>query len=668
MIQSTNAPNRLINEKSPYLLQHARNPVDWYPWGDEAFDRAEREDKPVFISIGYSSCHWCHVMERESFENERVAALLNRDFVCVKVDREERPDVDQVYMNACVAQTGSGGWPLSVFTAPDRRPFFAGTYFPMEDAFGRTGFISLVNRIAHLWKTDRDRLLSLAGELTAATEESHVEGSFEDIISAPDKATDYFLRTYDSKYGGFGISPKFPSPHTLMFLMRMEDKKNGCLRAALGTLDGMAAGGMHDHIGGGFCRYSTDRMWLVPHFEKMAYDNALLAMAYTEAFEITARKEYSRVVEDTLGFMLKEMSDEGGGFYTAQDADSPEGEGSFYIWSPDEVNDVLGEKDGREFCRIFNITKEGNFEGKSIPNLIGTAVPEGMEEWAKSMKRSLYMKRLERPRPMTDKKVLLSNTALMACVLARAGRVFEKPEYTEAARKAASFALKKMIDHDHPTAVWDGEKAAKPATLDSVSYLLWAMVELYESSREPAWLGRALEICDIIFDLFSGENGGLYYSSSRVSDLPSRPINASDSALPSGQSVVANNLVRLARLTGRFELEQMAQRLITSIWQDISHAPAGYAWALAAVEYIKRGGRDIVITEGEGREELLGEIKGFMPFNTLTLSGSPELTKLAPFLEDMTARNGRAAAYVCRHGACARPVGTAGELRKLLRD
>ena len=421
--------NRLIHEKSPYLLQHAHNPVDWYPWGGEAFEKARRDDKPVFLSIGYSTCHWCHVMERESFEDDRVAAALNRDFVSIKVDREERPDVDHFYMSACTALSGAGGWPLSCFLTPDRKPFFAGTYFPREDRFGSPGFLTLLAAIAGMWRENRSRLTGSTDEILRHITDGTAAGREKvrpDILETAFRALE---RSFDPEYGGFGSAPKFPCVQNLLFLMRYEVAHPGSGAAAMvaGTLDAMWKGGIHDAVGGGFCRYSTDRQWLLPHFEKMAYDNAMLLLAFSEA---SARIDprFARMARETMDFCTRELREPSGGFATAIDADSDGAEGRFYLFTPEQVVRVLGAKDGARYCRLFRIAPGGNFDGRSIPNRIGVSFTPGDEEFAAAASRKLRVARSGRVPPFRDDKQLTGNNGLMVAAFAVAGHILGDDE------------------------------------------------------------------------------------------------------------------------------------------------------------------------------------------------------------------------------------------------
>ena len=663
--------NRLIHEKSPYLLQHAHNPVDWFPWGDEAFAKAKAEDKPVFLSIGYSTCHWCHVMERESFENNQVATALNRDFVSIKVDREERPDVDHFYMSACTALSGAGGWPLSCFLTPDRKPFFTGTYFPREDRFGSPGFLTLLAAIAGMWRENRNRLTGSSDEILRHLAAGATAGREEvrpDILETAFRALE---RSFDPEYGGFGPAPKFPCVQNLLFLMRYDMAHPGSGAAAMvgKTLDAMREGGIHDSVGGGFCRYSTDRQWLVPHFEKMAYDNAMLLLAYSEA-SAWIDPHFARVARETMDFCTRELREPSGGFATAIDADSEGEEGRFYLFSPEQVVQALGAEDGARYCRLFQIAPGGNFDGRSIPNRIGVPFTPSDEEFAAAAARKLCSVRSRRIPPFRDDKQLTGNNGLMLAAFAAAGRILGDDEAIGYARQCARFVLDRLVAADGRLhgRYRDGE-AARPATSDDYAYFIWGLIELYEATFEPRWLERALSLTGDMDRLFRDETEGGYFLTGRdVRDLPANLKNTLDGALPAGNSVAAANLLRLSRLTGDTEMVRRVQEIITLSASGLNSYPSGYGALLCALLYLQGKGCEIVLVTGEGIEELRECIPRFSPFTVTVLVGEgyEEMTELAPFLRDYRPVNGRAAAYVCQGGACLSPVTRAAELRGLL--
>jgi len=668
---SSSAPNRLIRETSPYLLQHAHNPVGWYPWGQEAFDRAEEEEKPVFLSIGYSACHWCHVMERESFEDAETADILNRAFIPVKVDREERPDIDDLYMRACQALTGSGGWPLSAFLTPDKKPFFAGTYFPRENLRGQIGFKTLLLRLEELWRNGRGQLARTAESVLAALEEGFEDGGESELpYGLAQKTADKLLQTFDPAHGGFGGAPKFPSGHTLLFLMRTgrnEPVHSPVWQAVSKTLEQMARGGLRDHLGGGFCRYSTDKKWLVPHFEKMTYDNALLMMAYTERFEKAEDPLCFEIVRETADFMLQEMSDPKTGlFYTALDADSENTEGKYYTFTPEEVDAALGG-DAEHFCALFDIRPGGHLEGRSVPNLLKSPNVGLFDPALAPLQARMLAFRSRRKAPLRDEKALLTSNGLMIAALAKAARVFQSMAYRKAAARAAQSVLLHMrvMDGDRLFGVWTDGRAGQPATLDGYAYLIWGLLELYHTDGGDAWLEEAHRLAEAAMELFSGENGGLYYTGRDVSDLPFRSINAEDSAVPSGQSVMAHNLIRLGRLLHRDGLETQAQALIGSLAPAAAETPRAFLFLLSAHDCLTDGGVHVSLSQGEGAAELMGALNRYAPY--MTVRYAPEDKIPAPggmaFAEPV---NGRAAAYVCGGKTCHPPVTSARELRELL--
>ena len=648
-----NASNRLIGETSPYLQQHAYNPVDWYPWGDEAFETAKREDKPVFLSIGYSTCHWCHVMERESFMDADVAGALNRDFISVKVDREERPDVDHIYMLACMSTTGSGGWPLTVFLTPDRKPFYAGTYFPKHDRGGRAGLLTLLAAVSENWRRGRKKLEASAERILSHIQEDgggDLPSRMSGFGSIASQTASSLMAGYDSRWGGFGSAPKFPSPHNLMFLMRKghdEPMDSPIWSAVRHTLSAMAAGGLRDHVGGGFCRYSTDRMWLVPHFEKMLYDNALLVMAYTECYEKTG--EFAPVIREIITYVTREMSRPAGGYFTAQDADSEGVEGLFYCWTPEQVKAVLGDTDGTRFCFLYDITSKGNFDQMNIPNLIRMPLGGDDMSFSSIVLPKLYEVRSLRIPPLRDEKILLTSNALTAVALAKAGRALEEPVYTREAEKCVKFLLENLRDGRGLLAV---HQSSIHATLDGYAYMVWALLETYQSTLNSRWLDEARSLGGLMVETFSGEGSLLYYTASDCSDLPMRGVNAHDGATPSGQSVAAHCMLRLARLTGDAFWDEYFDGLVQSLSNQLSGNPQSHNWMMAALLHNANGGIDVTLTPGDGLETLRAALRGFHPFMTVRLDESTTLPK--------------STAYVCRENTCLAPVNDAEMLKNII--
>lgn len=657
-------PNRLINETSPYLLQHACNPVDWFPWGGEAFDRAAAENKPVFLSIGYSTCHWCHVMEKESFEDAEVAAALNRDFICVKVDREERPDVDSVYMAVCQALTGSGGWPLTVFLTPQRKPFLAGTYFPRETRYGRRGLMELLPLVAEAWRKDPESLTASGDRITeflsgeAQTEPRSLSRA------AVEQAAAGFEDRYDPKWGGFGQAPKFPAPHNLLFLLRAHLLGQGRRPLAVveHSLRAMYQGGLFDHLGGGFSRYSTDEKWLIPHFEKMLYDNALLAMAYAGAFQVTGEPLYRGVAEKTLGYIAREMTSPEGGFYSAQDADSEGHEGLYYAFTPEEINRVLGEKDGRAFCKAYDIAEPGNFEGRSIPNLIGqkAALPDAAME---AQLAKLYGYRLKRYALHKDDKCLTSWNALMIAAYAIAHRAFGAPGHLRAAEAAMAFIDRYLTRADGSLFVsYRNGRSQGMGLLDDYAFLAWAALELYESTFRPAWLERASRLMDKILEDFAAPAAGLYLSPRNGERLLFRPKEFYDGAMPSDNSVAARSLVRLAALTGKEKWRSAAESQLAAFSQWFESRPEAVSFGLLALMEVVYPNRELVCVLADDEDKAALALKiGALPLPQTailvkTAREAAELASLAPFTAGYPIPKQGQAYYLCRNHQCEQPT------------
>ena len=660
--------NRLKNEKSPYLLQHGDNPVDWYPWCEEAFKRAEREDKPVFLSIEYSTCHWCHVMAHESFEDEEIAKLLNRDFVCIKVDREERPDIDAVYMAVCQAVTGSGGWPLTIIMTPEQKPFFAGTYFPKQQRYGQPGLMDIIKRVTDLWKNERDQLRITGAEITEIVSERKLSGRKEPEKEILKKAYDQFKRQFDEKWGGFGSTPKFPIPHNLLFLMeysRMEDVPEAG-RMAEETLDAMDRGGIHDHIGGGFSRYSTDEKWLIPHFEKMLYDNALLILAYLKAYQITGKEEYGQVVCSTADYILRELTDAQGGFYCGQDADSDGVEGKYYGLTREEVLSVLGKEDGKEFCRLYGITQRGNFEGKSIPNRVGQA-DMGWQADDVRLKK-LYDYRMKRTKLHKDKKCLLSWNAWTILALARAGWIFSEERYFHGALKAKEFIEEHMKDEKGRLYLrfCDGE-AAHEGQLEDYGVYALAMLELYRITFQAEYLKEAIWLAKQMTELFEDEKGGYYMTSKDAGKLILRPKEAYDGAIPSGNSVAAMVLQELAALTGEVRWQEAARRQFGFLANEIDEYPAGYSFALLAMTKAFSKRKELICAVNgkvpmELTEYLREKPRDGLHVLVKTAENAEILSECAPFTENYPIPERGAVYYLCENGACRAPVTDFGSL------
>ncbi|NLL45275.1 MAG: thioredoxin domain-containing protein [Clostridiales bacterium] len=673
------ATNRLIKEKSPYLLQHAQNPVDWFPWGEEAFAKAKAEDKPIFLSIGYSTCHWCHVMSQESFEDDEVAKILNRDFVSVKLDREERPDVDSVYMSACQIMTGSGGWPLTIIMTPDKKPFYADTYLPKTSRYGKVGLIDLLEEVVKQWQSNRKRLTEAGDEITDYL--GRISGNARE--GEPSKkliasAIEGYRRAFDPKWGGFGGAPKFPTPHNLIFLLRYSrlEGDSEARKMAEETLEHMYRGGIFDHIGGGFSRYSTDERWLVPHFEKMLYDNALLTYAYLEAFSLTGRRLYREAVEKTLDYVLRELTDPGGGFYCGQDADSEGVEGKYYVFKPGEVKEVLGKTEGEVFCRRFGISEDGNFEGKSIPNLIGNSFFEDESDEIRVLCKKLYEYRLRRTSLHKDDKILTSWNALMISAFARAALFLDNDSYLQAAKNAEAFISEKLTDDSGRLLIrWREGEAANLGQLDDYSFYALSLLELYDATFEASYLKKALSIVREMIRLFEDpENGGYYMYASDSEQLISRPKEVYDGAMPSGNSAAALVLNRLALLTGDGKLNEAADRQLRFISGSVGGYPTGHGFALLALtSSLYQSSELICASSGRDAPEELIEFlrkRSYPNLTTLvkTAENEPILSEILPFSAEYPIPENGSLYYLCRNRSCSSPTESIKELESQLKS
>jgi len=674
--------NRLVFEKSPYLLQHAANPVDWWPWGEAALERARAQDKPVFLSIGYATCHWCHVMEHESFEDAEVARVLNAGFVCIKVDREERPDVDHVYMSATQALTGSGGWPLTLILFPDGRPFFAATYIPKEPRFGRPGLVELLERVRELWTSDREALAEDARRITEHLAKTSL-GSPGELPgrAALDAASRQLAQGYDAAHGGFGQAPKFPVPHQLLFLFQHAER-TGDARAremALETLAAMRRGGIWDHVGYGFHRYSTDREWLVPHFEKMLYDQALLALAYVAGWQVSGRGELRRTAEQIFEYVLRDLREPGGAFASAEDADSEGEEGRFYTWTVEELRAALGEERSKLAETVFGVTREGHLEGRSVLHL--TAAPEelaktlGLEpanlaQRVEAIRTRLFAAREARPRPLKDDKVLADWNGLMIAALARAAAAFDSPEHARAAGRAAEFVLAHLADErGRLKKRWRDGQAALPGTLEDHAFLAWGLLELYQATFDPRWLERAKQLADAMVAHFhDAERGGFYLTADDGAKLVLRAKDSYDGALPSGNSAAALALLQLARITGEPRYEELAAGTLKAFAGDLAAAPASHTFMLLGLDFALGPAFEIVIAGDPSALDtqalLLTARTSYRPAQVLLLRppGDAPITALAPWIEPHAPLDGRAAAYVCRDFACRAPTTSPDEL------
>ncbi len=691
---SDKKPNRLINEKSPYLLQHAYNPVDWYPWGNEAFEKAKKENKPIFLSIGYSTCHWCHVMEHESFEDPEVAKLMNEVFVSIKVDREERPDIDNIYMTVCQMMTGGGGWPLTIVMTPDMKPFFSGTYFPKESRYGRIGFIELIKNIDRAWKTQREQVDENAEQITSYLKQNSINDEGTDIPQAVFQETfKYYSERFDEKYGGFNISPKFPSPHNLLFLLRYH-KKTGeerALEIVKKTLVEMRKGGIFDHIGYGFHRYSTDQKWLLPHFEKMLYDQAMMVHAYVEAYQATKNESFKSTAEQIIEYVLRDMTSPEGGFYSAEDADSEGIEGKFYVWTTDEVKAILGDEDGELFCKVFNFSEDGNYEEESARAKNGTNIPHlthSIEEVVKESglefnllinklnkaRLTLFAAREQRVHPAKDDKILTDWNGLMISALAKAGKVFDNDEFIAAAAKAVNFINNKLKSADGKLIhrYRDGESKLD-ATLDDYAFNIWGLLELYEATFDLPYLTLAIELNNILMKHYwDNLNGGFFFTPDFGENLLVRTKEIYDSAIPSGASVMMNNLVRLGRITSNEEYEKAADKLSKSFSENVQKAPQAFTHFLSGLDFAKGPSFELLLA-GKTIDELKLFTKtlteNFIPNKIVlcvTENNFEELKKLTPFIANYSFDFSNAQAYVCRNFACELPVDSPDEMMELM--
>ncbi|MEG6586799.1 thioredoxin domain-containing protein [Dendrosporobacter sp. 1207_IL3150] len=685
--------NKLIDEKSPYLLQHAYNPVDWHPWGEEAFERAKRENKPVFLSIGYSTCHWCHVMERESFEDSEVAEILNQHFISVKVDREERPDVDNIYMTVCQMLTGQGGWPLTIIMTPDKKPFLAGTYYPKNSKWGRPGIMDVLNTINKNWLNNetRDKLVSVSNHIT--------EGLYcmqrpakevkltEEILT---EAYKQFEKSYDTRHGGFSAAPKFPTPHNMMFLLRYWHKtgEHKALSMVENTLKAMRQGGIYDHLGYGFARYSTDDKWLVPHFEKMLYDNALLCITYLEAYQCTGNEDFARVAEEILAYVARDMTDKTGGFYSAEDADSEGIEGKFYVFTRKEIIEVLGESDGDIFAEFYGASEQGNFEdGTNILNFIGENLQEycsrvnlSEDEVRKILekgRKQLFTYRKNRIHPHKDDKILTAWNALMIVAFAKASRILNRSDYTIMAQRAIDFIYSKLIREDgRLLARYRDGDAAYAAYLDDYAFLLWALVETYETVYEPIYLHRAMELYSDLKTLFWDEaNGGFFFYGLDSEELLIRPKELYDGAMPSGNSVAALALLQLARLTENKEVLELANNQIEAFSYEAQRHPKAFTFFLIAFSYYLSVPQHIVVAGSSDSEDtwsMLNEVGNkFLPYTVIMLNDSEHkelINEVLPHIVEQQPLEGKATAYVCNNLSCKPPISSIERLGEQIKQ
>ena len=676
--------NHLKNSQSPYLLQHASNPVDWYPWSDIAFKKAKEEDKPIFLSIGYSTCHWCHVMEHESFEDSTVASLMNKNFINIKVDREEMPEIDHLYMSVCQAMTGRGGWPLTIIMTPEKKPFFAGTYFPKERIGKRPGMLQLIPSLTNAWKTKQTEInksiAKIENYLIEINTNEPGKNWSENIIN---KAFSDFANRFDSDYGGFGKSPKFPSPHNLILLLRYSKIYNdtNALKMVEITLDNMRLGGIFDHIGFGFHRYSTDKRWFLPHFEKMLYDQAMISMAYLEAYQITKKQKYALIAEEIFTYVLRDMTDKNGGFYSAEDADSEGEEGTFYVWTKEELINILGKDNGEKLSKIFGFLNGGNFydeasgqkTGKNIPYFpaeinslskeIGMSSNE-FDTFIKESRKKLFWERKKRIHPLKDDKILTDWNGLMIAALAMGGQILNRPEYTNAAKKAVTFMEKHLRDKNGKLFKrYRKGVSGLDSHIDDYSFMIWGLLNLYENTFEIDYLKRAIELTEIMIEDFSDEKGGFFIGSKYAEKLLVRSKDSYDGAIPSGNSVAVMNLYRLNKITGNNSWKELATKTLRIFSEQAEKSPSGFAHMLTGFMFHSKNPKELVLVSDENNDEvkdMINKIQNIYSPNKVILlktnSNSEKISKIAPWIENYHMKDKKMTYYLCENFSCKQPT------------
>jgi uncharacterized protein YyaL (SSP411 family) len=695
MENSRKKSNRLIHEKSPYLLQHAYNPVDWYPWSEEAFEKAQKEGKPILLSVGYSTCHWCHVMAHESFEDPEVAQLMNHAFVNIKVDREERPDIDNIYMSFCQMATGSGGWPLTVVMTPEKKPFFAGTYFPKRTLAGRMGMMDLIPRILDIWKNNKEEILQSADHITATLKEiTELKKGDELNEGILEIAFTELLGSYDKTHGGFGSAPKFPSFHTLQFLLRFWklSGQDRALDVVDGTLESMRLGGIYDHLGFGFHRYSTDPQWLVPHFEKMLYDQALAAMVYTEAFQASKKDWYRETAQEIFAFVLRDMTSDRGGFFSAQDADSEGLEGKFYLWTENDIRETLEAEEADFIVQIFGIKREGNFPEEATRERTGsnilhlkkplpdTASDIGLSEKdlkarLEKIREGLFRSRQKRIHPHKDDKILTDWNGLMIASLAKGARVFEDETLLKAAERAAHFMLRTMCpDQSRLFHRYRDGEASIEGYLDDYAFMVWGFIELYEASYKTQYLKQAIALNEhLLVRFWDEEEGGFFMTPDDTKEHIIRPKLLYDGAIPSGNSVSALNLLRLSRITGNSRLQEQALAIEKAFSARLKSSPSSYAHMMSALVFRMSLPVEVVIAGDPGSEDTISMIRAlnalYMPGAVVLLRPDeeiPEISSIADFTKELKALDGKATAYICREYRCSLPTTDVDEMLSIL--
>jgi uncharacterized protein len=677
--------NRLSRETSPYLLQHADNPVDWYPWGEEAFQKARSENKPILLSIGYSACHWCHVMERESFENEKIAALMNDLFVNIKVDREERPDLDEIYMNAVQMLTGRGGWPMTMFLTPDRKPFYGGTYFPPEDRQGMPGLPRVLSSVAQAYRERPEEVEKSVSQILAAlqrmSESQETSKAFSPSIVAD--GAEKVARAYDADHGGLGQAPKFPNAGVYELFLRhySRSKNEKFLEMVVDTLAKMGQGGIYDHLGGGFHRYSVDAKWLVPHFEKMLYDNAQLVRIYAHAYTFTRDPLFKSVIDETVGYLLREMLHPEGGFYSTQDADSEGEEGKFFVWTADEIGALLGVADGEIFCRMYDVGEPGNFDGKSILHPILT-VEQASKFFRKESseiaalvsraKQLLFAARAKRIKPFRDEKIITAWNGLTLSALAEAIKLSADPASIDAARRTVDFFSNNMFRDGFLLHTYKDGRAKLFGYLDDYAFFAIGLLDLYEALFDRAHLHRAVELTEIMLREFWDErDGGFFFTGKSHEQLISRAKPIFDASIPSGNAMATQLLLRLHHLTGNADYGARAEKVLRSYYDLMESQPFGFAHMLCALDSYLQGIKAVVIVGSRadaGVQEMIAEINSIYLPNKVVQLATPDtaLAEISPLLEGKNQVDGRPTAYVCQNFTCSAPVTSASELRTLL--
>lgn len=688
--------NRLAKEASPYLLQHADNPVDWYSWGDEAFEKAKKEDKPVFLSIGYATCHWCHVMAHESFEDEEIAEMMNRAFVNIKVDREERPDIDNTYMPVCQLLTGRGGWPLNVLLTPNKKPFYAATYIPREGRQGRPGMRELIPWISKLWQNEREKIINSTEEIVTVFRKSNrFEAGDQPDEQTLENAYKEFAGRFDEKNGGFGSSPKFPSPHNLMFLLRYGDRNpdTKALEMVVQTLTSMRLGGIWDHVGGGFHRYSTGREWLVPHFEKMLYDQAMLLMTYSEAWLVTQNNLFKQTAEEICDYLFRKMQDEKGGFYSAEDADSEGEEGKFYVWSVDEIKKILPIAEAELIIDVFNITEEGNYRDEATGRRTGKNIlhlKKAVDELARErdmkkeklasvldkIRKKLLKVRQQRVHPLLDDKILADWNGLVIAALAKAGAAFNNEQYIEQAIRCWKFIEAEMLaDENTLKHRYRQGNTAIEGYVDDYAFIIWGLLELYETTFNIDYLDRALSLNkEFVNHFWDGNDGGFYFTSADAEVLLGRKKEIFESAMPSGNSIAMMNLLRLGRITGNTKWEYMTDKMHGLFAGSIKKTPTSFGAALQSMDFVMGPSREIIISgkiDDPQTEQFVSALQNqFLPRAVIVLNDPEEdvIHSIIPYLADYGMRDDRPTAYICQNYACELPTNEPQKMMEIIEE